>query len=161
MVKKSGRDKPGQPRGWRPEEADRRRPRPPEGAAPRPRRVARAEAGPAPDRATAAETEALTILHGRQVLYGFHTVAAALAKWGSHAVDDFVAFPDSDEYGAAIFQMVRTSMRAYERQPNSPTRLSPSFPLRPAPRRQTRRSRRRQGRWAEGGSRVGPRRPAP
>jgi len=80
MVKKSGRDKPGQPRGWRPEEADRRRPKPPEGAAPRPRRVARAETGTVPDRAAAGETEALTILHGRQVLYGFHTVAAALAN---------------------------------------------------------------------------------
>jgi 23S rRNA (guanosine2251-2'-O)-methyltransferase len=73
MARRSGRDRPGGPaRGWRPEDSDRR---PAEGA---PRQARRGE--PA--------TERLALRHGRQALYGFHSVAEALAnpKRKVHAV---------------------------------------------------------------------------
>jgi 23S rRNA (guanosine2251-2'-O)-methyltransferase len=77
MAKRTGKDRPQPPRGWRPEDVDDRPSRPTPGAGQR----------PAPGRAaqrsgtrSLAPEDRLALRHGRQALYGFHSVSEAIAN---------------------------------------------------------------------------------
>ena len=78
MAKHTGKDRPQPPRGWRPEDADNRPAQPRQSPGQRPG-VGREQPAQRGARSLPPE-DRLALRHGRQALYGFHSVAEAIAN---------------------------------------------------------------------------------